>query len=40
VQQFFECQVRPLLAPLGLDSSHRFPQVANKSRPMRAAEHA
>ena len=31
VQGFFEQQVRPLLVPVGLDPSHPFPQVANKS---------
>ena len=31
VQAFFESQVRPLLVPVGLDPSHPFPQVANKS---------
>ena len=31
VQRFFEQQVRPLLVPVGLDPSHPFPQVANKS---------
>jgi polyphosphate kinase len=31
VSQFFEAQVRPLLVPVGLDPSHPFPQVANKS---------
>ena len=31
VQEFFERQVRPLLVPVGLDPSHPFPQVANKS---------
>ena len=31
VSQFFEQQVRPLLVPVGLDPSHPFPQVANKS---------
>jgi polyphosphate kinase len=31
VQEFFEQQVRPLLVPVGLDPSHPFPQVANKS---------
>jgi polyphosphate kinase len=31
VAQFFEQQVRPLLVPVGLDPSHPFPQVANKS---------
>ena len=29
--RFFEAQVRPLLVPVGLDPSHPFPQVANKS---------
>src|SRR5258706_4342553 len=28
---FFQRQVRPLLVPIGLDRSHLFPQVANKS---------
>ena len=31
VARFFEEQVRPLLVPVGLDPSHPFPQVANKS---------
>jgi polyphosphate kinase len=31
VDQFFKAQVRPLLVPVGLDPSHPFPQVANKS---------
>ena len=31
VAQFFYQQVRPLLVPVGLDPSHPFPQVANKS---------
>ena len=31
VAQFFRQQVRPLLVPVGLDPSHPFPQVANKS---------
>jgi polyphosphate kinase len=31
VSHFFETQVRPLLVPVGLDPSHPFPQVANKS---------
>ena len=31
VASFFEAQVRPLLVPVGLDPSHPFPQVANKS---------
>jgi len=31
VQQYFERQVRPMLIPVGLDPSHPFPQVANKS---------
>jgi polyphosphate kinase len=31
VGRFFETQVRPLLVPVGLDPSHPFPQVANKS---------
>jgi len=31
VAQFFEREVRPLLMPVGLDPSHPFPQVANKS---------
>src|SRR5918993_644414 len=31
VRRFFETQVRPLLLPVGLDPSHPFPQVANKS---------
>ena len=31
VKEYFERQVRPLLMPVGLDPSHPFPQVANKS---------
>ena len=31
VARFFEKQVRQLLVPVGLDPSHPFPQVANKS---------
>lgn len=31
VSNYFEKQVRPLLIPVGLDPSHPFPQVANKS---------
>ena len=31
VGRFFESEVRPLLVPVGLDPSHPFPQVANKS---------
>lgn len=31
VAQFFARQVQPLLVPVGLDPSHPFPQVANKS---------
>jgi len=31
VKQYFESEVRPLLIPIGLDPSHPFPQVANKS---------
>jgi polyphosphate kinase len=31
VHQYFERQVRPMLVPVGLDPSHPFPQVANKS---------
>ena len=31
VDRFFKTQVRPLLVPVGLDPSHPFPQVANKS---------
>jgi polyphosphate kinase len=31
VAEFFERQVRPLLVPVGLDPSHPFPLVANKS---------
>ena len=31
VERFFNAQVRPLLVPVGLDPSHPFPQVANKS---------
>ena len=31
VDSFFQREVRPLLVPVGLDPSHPFPQVANKS---------
>ena len=31
MDRFFQRQVRPLLVPVGLDPSHPFPQVANKS---------
>jgi polyphosphate kinase len=31
VGRFFEREVRPLLTPIGLDPSHPFPQVVNKS---------
>ena len=31
VDNFFQRQVRPLLVPVGLDPSHPFPMVANKS---------
>jgi polyphosphate kinase len=31
VRQYFQREVRPLLIPVGLDPSHPFPQVANKS---------
>ncbi len=31
VADFFHRQVRPLLVPIGLDPSHPFPQVANKT---------
>jgi polyphosphate kinase len=31
VDTFFQKQVKPLLVPVGLDPSHPFPQVANKS---------
>jgi len=31
VDRYFARQVRPLLTPIGLDPSHPFPQVANKS---------
>lgn len=31
VKRYFETDVRPLLIPIGLDPSHPFPQVANKS---------
>ncbi|MCW5662605.1 MAG: polyphosphate kinase 1 [Piscinibacter sp.] len=31
VDGFFQRQVRPLLVPIGLDPSHPFPMVANKS---------
>jgi polyphosphate kinase len=31
VRQYFEAEVKPLLIPVGLDPSHPFPQVANKS---------
>jgi polyphosphate kinase len=30
-KQYFEREVKPLLIPVGLDPSHPFPQVANKS---------
>jgi polyphosphate kinase len=31
VKSYFEREVKPLLIPVGLDPSHPFPQVANKS---------
>ena len=31
VREYFQRDVRPLLIPVGLDPSHPFPQVANKS---------
>ena len=31
VKDYFEREVRPLLIPVGLDPSHPFPEVANKS---------
>jgi len=31
VREYFEREVKPLLAPIGLDPSHPFPQVLNKS---------
>lgn len=31
VKQYFEREVQPLLIPVGLDPSHPFPQIANKS---------
>jgi polyphosphate kinase len=31
VKNYFDNEVRPLLIPVGLDPSHPFPQVANKS---------
>lgn len=31
VKTYFEREVRPLLTPIGLDPSHPFPQVVNKS---------
>jgi polyphosphate kinase len=31
VKAYFQREVRPLLIPVGLDPSHPFPQVANKS---------
>ena len=31
VKNYFEREVQPLLVPVGLDPSHPFPQVANKS---------
>jgi polyphosphate kinase len=31
VKRYFDSDVRPLLIPVGLDPSHPFPQVANKS---------
>ena len=31
VKQYFEREVKPLLLPVGLDPSHPFPEVANKS---------
>lgn len=31
VREYFNSEVKPLLAPIGLDPSHPFPQVLNKS---------
>jgi len=31
VKQYFDREVRPLLIPVGLDPSHPFPRIANKS---------
>jgi polyphosphate kinase len=31
VREYFQREVRPLLSPIGLDPSHPFPQVLNKS---------
>ncbi len=31
VKEYFDREVRPLLTPIGLDPSHPFPQVVNKS---------
>ncbi len=31
VRDYFDSEVRPLLAPIGLDPSHPFPQVMNKA---------
>ncbi len=31
VKQYFDREVKPLLVPVGLDPSHPFPQVANKT---------
>jgi polyphosphate kinase len=31
VREYFDSEVRPLLAPIGLDPSHPFPQVMNKA---------
>ena len=31
VREYFMREVRPLLTPIGLDPSHPFPQVLNKS---------
>ena len=31
IKQYFDREVKPLLIPVGLDPSHPFPQVANKS---------
>ena len=31
VKEYFAAEVQPLLLPIGLDPSHPFPQVANKS---------
>ena len=31
VEQYYRANVRPVLTPLGLDPSHPFPQLLNKS---------